>query len=404
MSLTYGFYDSLNHDRTYSTLQFSSIFDGIISDGIYATYLDALQVRASDPTNMNINVMPGRAWFNHTWTLNDAVLTLTVEDPDVALPRIDTVILEVNSDISGRENSIYILKGTPASNPIPAPLSHGDNNLYQYPLAYIAVANRDNVITNGGIRDIDITNKRGTEDTPFVTGLIDHITIENLTSQWMTEFEELFIELEEMISQAASQSLIDNSVTTPKIANGAVTGDKLSPALQGTIASKADSSYLCYVITGAASPPTSIQAGSYIILKNSTISGITDGLYKAAKAIPANTVIDSTYLTEFSGGGLNHLKSSYEKWMFPKGTPINVSLSTNGTQYTAPSDGNLEIRFYNGYLLIDGPTSIMTADSNYSVATSPDNATVAISHMKKGATATVWRTATISRASFTPCG
>lgn len=42
--------------------------------------------------------------------------------------------------------------------------------------------------------------------------------------------------------------------------------------------------------------------GEYVIIRNSTISGITDGLYKAVQAIPANTVIDSTYLAAVDGG------------------------------------------------------------------------------------------------------
>ena len=52
---------------------------------------------------------------------------------------------------------------------------------------------------------------------------------------------------------------------------------------------------------------TVAAAGKYVIVRNSSISGRPDGLYTAAKAIPANTVIDSTYLTAVSGGGLNRL-------------------------------------------------------------------------------------------------
>lgn len=47
--------------------------------------------------------------------------------------------------------------------------------------------------------------------------------------------------------------------------------------------------------------------GQYVYLKDSTITGCNDGLYTAAQAIPADTVIDSTYLTAVSGGGLNDL-------------------------------------------------------------------------------------------------
>ena len=35
MSVTYGFYNSINGDRKYNALEMSSIFDGIIVDGVY---------------------------------------------------------------------------------------------------------------------------------------------------------------------------------------------------------------------------------------------------------------------------------------------------------------------------------------------------------------------------------
>ena len=54
----------------------------------------------------------------------------------------------------------------------------------------------------------------------------------------------------------------------------------------------------------------SVSAGQYVILKDSTITGCSDGLYTAAQAIPANTAIDSTYLTAVSGGGLNALNDA----------------------------------------------------------------------------------------------
>lgn len=55
----------------------------------------------------------------------------------------------------------------------------------------------------------------------------------------------------------------------------------------------------------------SAAVGQFIILKNSTISGRSDGLYTATKAIPANTVIDSTYLTAVYRGGLNAVKNAF---------------------------------------------------------------------------------------------
>ena len=60
------------------------------------------------------------------------------------------------------------------------------------------------------------------------------------------------------------------------------------------------------IIIDGNSSPVSAAVGQYVIVKNSTISGITDGLYTAALAIPANTAIDATYLSNKIGmGGLN---------------------------------------------------------------------------------------------------
>ena len=111
--------------------------------------------------------------------------------------------------------------------------------------------------------------------------------------------------------------------------------DEIDASLQSAVANKADSSYLCYVITGAASPPTSIQAGSYIILKDSTISGCPDGLYTAAQAIPASTLIDATYLTAVSGGGLNDLNRILKSFIKVNNLTISNSDLSSGRSITA---------------------------------------------------------------------
>ena len=63
------------------------------------------------------------------------------------------------------------------------------------------------------------------------------------------------------------------------------------------------------IVVDGAKSAVAASAGQYIVLKNSIISGCDDGLYTAAQAIPADTTIDSTYLTAVSGGGLNALNT-----------------------------------------------------------------------------------------------
>ena len=44
--------------------------------------------------------------------------------------------------------------------------------------------------------------------------------------------------------------------------------------------------------------------GQYVVVRDSTIAGISDGLYTAAQSIPYNTAIDSTYLSAAISGGI----------------------------------------------------------------------------------------------------
>lgn len=180
MSVTYGFYDSLNGDRKYNTTQISEIFDGVINDGIFMSQGTAMVVKAS--SGMIVNVGIGRAYFNHTWTKNDAILPLTVEQSEALLNRIDAVVLEVNASVSSRINSIKIIKGTPSSTPV-KPTMADTETLHQHPLCYITV--------NAGVTNITqavIQNMIGTSTTPYVTGILETVGIDDLLAQWETQW------------------------------------------------------------------------------------------------------------------------------------------------------------------------------------------------------------------------
>lgn len=181
--VTSGFYNSVNHDRRYSSTQFGSIFDGIVRDGVFMSIGDHLNVTASG-NGMMILVGTGRAWFDHTWTLNDALLPLTVPQSEILMNRIDAVVLETNSTFPVRLNNIKIVKGSPSSNPS-RPVLTKTEQIHQYPLAYIQV--------NAGvtsIRQANITNMIGTSETPFVTGILDTVNIDDLIAQWKDQWDE----------------------------------------------------------------------------------------------------------------------------------------------------------------------------------------------------------------------
>lgn len=186
MSVTCGFYNSKNHDRRYHAIQMSSIFDGIIKDGVYMSIGDHLNVKAN--SGMTVTVGTGRAWFNHTWTLNDSLLQVELSLSEVILNRIDAVVLEINAEESVRENTIKIVKGKPATNPV-RPAMANTSAVHQYPLAYISVKAG---VTE--IRQADITNMVGTSVTPFVTGIIETINIDSLVARWGDQWQKFYEE------------------------------------------------------------------------------------------------------------------------------------------------------------------------------------------------------------------
>lgn len=184
MSITSGFFNSINGDRKYNAEQMSAIFDGLINDGIYMSIGTAFVVEAS--TGNEIIVGKGRAWFNSAWVYNDAPLPITLDDSELLLDRYDAVVIEVNHGDAVREGTVKVIKGTPSREPVyPTLITTGD--IHQYPLAYVYRTSNNETVTQA-----DIINMVGSEQTPFVTGIVETLELDVLLQQWQKELE-LFI-------------------------------------------------------------------------------------------------------------------------------------------------------------------------------------------------------------------
>ena len=181
MSVSSGFFNSLNGDRKYDAAQMSAIFDGLIIDGVFASIGTAFAVKAAGGLTVNVGI--GKAWFDHTWTVNDSILPMTAPEAEVLLDRIDAVVLEVNGTESVRENTIKFVKGNPSSAPSRPTLTN-EGNVHQYPLCYIYRKYGTAVINQA-----DITPMVGTESTPFVTGILQTISLDELLGKWQDELD-----------------------------------------------------------------------------------------------------------------------------------------------------------------------------------------------------------------------
>ena len=181
MSVSSGFFNSLNGDRKYNAAQMSAIFDGLIIDGVFASIGTAFAVKAAGGLTVHVGI--GKAWFDHTWTVNDSILPMTAPEAEVLLDRIDAVVLEVNGTESVRENTIKFVKGNPSSAPSRPTLTN-EGNVHQYPLCYIYRKYGTAVINQA-----DITPMVGTESTPFVTGILQTISLDELLGKWQDELD-----------------------------------------------------------------------------------------------------------------------------------------------------------------------------------------------------------------------
>lgn len=165
MAVKFGFFDSLNGDRLYNANDVSTMFEGIFSDGVFELVGNKFQV-TDNPGTMSILVKDGRAWFNNLWIRNTSTLVLSIAPSHPALNRKDLVILEFDSSITVRENSIKVLTGVASSTPIP-PVLANTATLKQYAIAEIFVSASVTEILSG-----NITNKVGTVNTPYANSLV----------------------------------------------------------------------------------------------------------------------------------------------------------------------------------------------------------------------------------------
>lgn len=201
MAFSYGFYNSLNGDRKYDSEDLSRMFDGIIYDGVIGAVGDTFAVKAG--TGNTVNVSSGRAWFNHTWTYNDAPMPISCGSAAVLLDRYDAIVLEVNAASDVRKNSIKVVTGTEASNPA-KPAMENTEFVHQYPLAYIL-----RKAGSSSILQSQIENAVGTEACPICTGVLKSLNVEQMMAQWEAQFDEWFQSAKDTLSGDVAGNLLN---------------------------------------------------------------------------------------------------------------------------------------------------------------------------------------------------
>lgn len=202
MPITSGFYNSVNGDRVYDADQFGSLFDGIISEGIFPNVGDKFFVRPVNNT-MGVYVGSGKAWLNRRWVENAGDETLTVQAANASLDRIDSVVLSVDTSKAVRAAKFEVIKGTAAATPRP-PLIASEGEKKYFVLANIKVVKNSRAVIPE-----NITNYVGSSLTPYVGGPTNTINLDALQIKLQGEFNTWFDSVREALQNAGGNTSTD---------------------------------------------------------------------------------------------------------------------------------------------------------------------------------------------------
>ena len=237
MAWTSGFFNSVNGDRLYNADQMSRIFEGLITDGVYASVGNKLAVQPN--SGMIIQIATGRGWFGRHWVNNDSEYTLTVAESDVILNRYVAVCIKVDDTDAVRNAVPYLKYGEFASKPA-KPTMIRTELVKEYCLAYIYIKAGATAITAA-----DIEDTRANESLcGWVTGLIEQLSTATLFTQFTAIFNDWFNSLVDLMNENTEAMLVNalpTNVTVSLPVSGWVASNglyKLSVTVTGMTATK----------------------------------------------------------------------------------------------------------------------------------------------------------------------
>lgn len=186
MAITYGFFNAIKqsngtYDRVYNADQMSTYFEGLVSDGVYESVDDAMQVLAG--TGMQVQVGAGRAIIDSKWLKNTAAYPLTINAAHVTLNRYTAIVIRL--DLSARTISIVTKDGENATAPIKPTMTNSET-VKEMCLAYVYVGRGVTTITQANIEDTRPDNNV----CGWVTGIVQQVDTSKLFLQYQTAYEQ----------------------------------------------------------------------------------------------------------------------------------------------------------------------------------------------------------------------
>lgn len=162
----YGFFDAIVNngtpDRVYCSDDVNNIFKGMLSDGVFRMYENALNVAVAD--GLSINIETGKALVKGHWYINTTVLNLPITTAHATLPRISSIVLRYSR--LDRVVKIATVDGIPSVAPLAPDLTQ-NNDIYELRLYDVYIEAGATGLSNTNITD-SRTYAKGIVDTPTI--------------------------------------------------------------------------------------------------------------------------------------------------------------------------------------------------------------------------------------------
>lgn len=200
MAWTSGFFNSINNDRQYTADQISGMFEGLITNGVFASLGNKMVVQPN--SGMTIQINTGRGFFNGRWAKNDAPHLLTLAAADVTLNRYCAVCVRVDTNTSARTAEPYLKYSEFATNPV-KPAMERSELVQEFCLAYVYIKANATAITAAEIED----TRANTDLCGWVTGLIEQLDSNTLWEQWDADFYAWFDRMKNQLTEDAAGNL-----------------------------------------------------------------------------------------------------------------------------------------------------------------------------------------------------
>lgn len=153
------------YDRPYASADLREVYANFFSNGVFMDDGTSLQVMTATG-GMNVYVKAGTCHINGAFGVETEQRTLQLDAASASLDRIDTVVARLDLAIEARSLDLYVLKGTPAEDPVRPDLTRNET-VWELGLADVYLPKGMATISQGRISDTRLETQRCGAVAPF---------------------------------------------------------------------------------------------------------------------------------------------------------------------------------------------------------------------------------------------